>query len=238
MIDKENFSIEHINQIKENKRVDVNLLERSIYAFGLLEALVKVDMPFIFKGGTCLMLLLNRPRRLSTDIDILVPPGTDVDKDLEVIKQMFDVACLFDAYESFEDISKTYYSTVKTEIEYRGKNILPEDALMDTIESAACVAGRGKYGTEYNKYSAVMKNLTNHIYDGKFSGEIAAVLACKVMYIAACVLKNQAPVKIENPETYLNENISKSKYGKLSYLRKYNAEAFACLVETIKLLGE
>ena len=345
MIDKENFSIEHINQIKENKRVDVNLLERSIYAFGLLEALVKVDMPFIFKGGTCLMLLLNRPHRLSTDIDIVVPPGTDVegflnaaseifpfkkkdkqirkgknniekvhykfiydspvqnkefyilldilyeenhyekviekpiaseilvttdpllkvtvptvdcilgdkltafaphttgiefdvDKDLEVIKQMFDVACLFDAYESFEDISKTYYSTVKTEIEYRGKDILPEDALMDTIESAACVAGRGKYGTEYNKYSAVMKNLTNHIYDGKFSGEIAAVLACKVMYIAACVLKNQAPVKIENPETYLNENISRSKYGKLSYLRKYNAEAFACLVETIRLLGE
>lgn len=30
MIDKENFSIEHINQIKENKRVDVNLLEHSV----------------------------------------------------------------------------------------------------------------------------------------------------------------------------------------------------------------
>ena len=162
----------------------------------------------------------------------------DEDKDLEVIKQMYDVACLFEAYEDFEAISKTYYSTVKTEIEYRGKDILPEDALMDTIESAACVAGRGKYGTEYAKYSAVMKNLTNHIYDGKFSGEIAAVLACKVMYIAACVLKNKAPVKIENPESYLGENISRSKFGKLSYLRKYNAEAFACLVEAIKLLDK
>lgn len=83
-----------------------------------------------------------------------------------------------------------------------------------------------------------MKNLTNHIYDGKFSGEIATVLACKVMYIATCVLKNKAPIKIEKPESYLGENISKSKFGKLSYLRKYNPEAFACLVEAIKLLDE
>ena len=162
----------------------------------------------------------------------------DNDKDLEVIKQMYDVSCLFEFWGNFDDITKTYYSTAKAEIEYRGKDISAADALRDTIESAACIAGRGKYGTEYEKYSAVMKNLTNHIYDGKFSGEIAAVLACKVMYIAACVLKNKPPVKIENPESYLGENISKSKFGKLSYLRKYNAEAFACLVEAIRLLEE
>lgn len=47
MNEKQSFSIEHINQIRDSKKVDVNLLERSIYAFGLLEALVKVDLSFI-----------------------------------------------------------------------------------------------------------------------------------------------------------------------------------------------
>ena len=343
MINEKSFAMEHIESIRSNKKVDINLLERSIYAFGLLEALVRVGLPFIFKGGTSLMLLLDKPKRLSTDIDIIVKPGTEVedfikqaskiipfkdykkqtrkgknniekvhyqffydspvykrefyilldilfeennyerliqknikneillteepylnvtlptvdcvlgdkltafaphttgirfgeDKDLEVIKQMFDVACLFDNKENFEDIRKTYFKTSAAEIEYRGLEISPEAALMDTIDSAACIVGRGKFGTEYPLYSAVMKSLTNHIYDGSFSGEIAAVIACKVMYIAACVLKNKEPIIIDNPNTYLDVNIGNTKYGKLSFIRKYNAEAFAYVVETVTLL--
>jgi predicted nucleotidyltransferase component of viral defense system len=37
-------------------------------------------MPFVFKGGSCLMLLLEHPKRLSTDIDITVEPGTPLDE--------------------------------------------------------------------------------------------------------------------------------------------------------------
>ena len=33
---KENFGIEHINELRENSRCDPAILERSIYAFGLL----------------------------------------------------------------------------------------------------------------------------------------------------------------------------------------------------------
>lgn len=36
-------------------------------------------MPFIFKGGTSLLVLLDHPRQLSTDIDIIVDKDTDVD---------------------------------------------------------------------------------------------------------------------------------------------------------------
>lgn len=47
-----------------------------LFAFGLLQALSEVGLEFIFKGGTCLILLLKEPRRFSTDIDIMV--GSDV----------------------------------------------------------------------------------------------------------------------------------------------------------------
>ena len=78
MLSVENFKKEHINRLRENSNCDPAILERTVFAFGLLESLVRVNMPFIFKGGTCLMLLLKTPRRLSTDIDIIVKPETDI----------------------------------------------------------------------------------------------------------------------------------------------------------------
>lgn len=49
---------------------EIQLIEKSIRAFSLLEALVRSGCPFVFKGGTSLMLHLNSSKRLSIDIDI------------------------------------------------------------------------------------------------------------------------------------------------------------------------
>ena len=66
-------------RLRKDTGADPSILERTVYAFGLLEAIRKVNMPFIFKGGTALLVMLEHPRRLSTDIDIIVEHGTDVD---------------------------------------------------------------------------------------------------------------------------------------------------------------
>lgn len=52
----------------------------------LLEGLAKSDLNFVFKGGTALMLLLHSAKRLSIDIDIIVPDKeTEFDSILEKI---------------------------------------------------------------------------------------------------------------------------------------------------------
>lgn len=53
------------------QRVDPGLLEKSIYALELVGHLVRYDLPFVFKGGTCMLLLLEDIRRLSIDVDIV-----------------------------------------------------------------------------------------------------------------------------------------------------------------------
>ena len=83
MLLEQNFSLEHIEEVRGSRKVDKTILERSIYALGLLEALARVGLPFIFKGGTSLLLLLDSPMRLSTDIDIIVEPGTDFEHYIE-----------------------------------------------------------------------------------------------------------------------------------------------------------
>ncbi|ANR70029.1 hypothetical protein AXF19_02830 [Selenomonas sp. oral taxon 126] len=71
MLLQENFTEAHIRGFRAESKRDPLLFERTIYAFGLLEALARSGLPFVFKGGTCLMLLLEKPYRLSTDIDII-----------------------------------------------------------------------------------------------------------------------------------------------------------------------
>ena len=53
------------------KAADSDILERSIFALGLLSALAQTDLDFVFKGGTALLLHLPTPKRLSIDIDIV-----------------------------------------------------------------------------------------------------------------------------------------------------------------------
>lgn len=79
MLSRDMYTGEYIQSLHDRTGNDPALLERVIYAFGLLEAIRRVELPFCFKGGTSLMLLLDHPRRLSTDIDIIVEPETDID---------------------------------------------------------------------------------------------------------------------------------------------------------------
>ena len=89
MISRDTYSMEHVNALREKYRKDPALLERVLFAFGLLEAITYTGMPFIFKGGTSLLLIHDQPLRLSTDIDILVKPGTDVDRYLKEAAEVF-----------------------------------------------------------------------------------------------------------------------------------------------------
>jgi hypothetical protein len=47
MLLRENFTEDHIRELQRTSHRDPALLERAVYAFGLLEALTKVDMPFM-----------------------------------------------------------------------------------------------------------------------------------------------------------------------------------------------
>ena len=74
MIDKRSRSIEWITEAASRIGVhDVALVEKTIRAFSLLEALARSGCPFIFKGGSSLMLHMNTGKRLSIDIDIICP---------------------------------------------------------------------------------------------------------------------------------------------------------------------
>ena len=90
MISKKNFEKEYIQeQIKKFPKVDPTKMEMTIFAFGLLDEFIRCGVPLIFKGGTSLLLLLDNPQRVSTDIDIIVPKGCNFDKIFDKVKKRF-----------------------------------------------------------------------------------------------------------------------------------------------------
>lgn len=73
MIHPDSRTLSWIEQVaKDNKIKDITLVEKTIRAFSLLEALARSGCPFLFKGGSSLMLHLDTGKRLSIDIDIIL----------------------------------------------------------------------------------------------------------------------------------------------------------------------
>lgn len=346
MIIQDSFAESHIRELQQSSRRDPVLLERTVYAFGLLEALAQVKMPFIFKGGTCLMLLMDSPRRLSTDIDIIVAPDTDLyaylnkasaifpfqkveeqkrvgknnivkrhfkftydspinnkpfyilldvlfeenhyaetvekeicndllltepeylevripsadciladkltafaphttgiplgaNKDMEVMKQFYDVLSLLDIFTGCKKVLPTYKSIAQAEIAYRGIDVSPDDCLWDTFEAAFCIASRGKRNAaEYPLYVRGIRDLRGHIYAENYSPEIAAIRAVKAMYVVMCLLTGNEYRRITDESKFIDRKITHLTLSSLNYLRKVNLEAYAYLIQLDEIFVE
>ncbi len=73
MISHESLTTKWLDHVSEaNRHADKILIEKVIRALLLLEGLSSSGLPFTFKGGTALMLLMNSAKRLSIDIDIIL----------------------------------------------------------------------------------------------------------------------------------------------------------------------
>lgn len=90
MIHPDSRTLQWIRKVAEDNDIrDLILVEKTIRAFSLLEALSRSGCPFVFKGGSSLMLHLDSARRLSIDVDIICPPGTVIEEYLNVYSREY-----------------------------------------------------------------------------------------------------------------------------------------------------
>jgi hypothetical protein len=82
---------------------DPGLLEKCVHALTLLGHLAESGLPFMFKGGTSILLHLPRIRRLSIDIDI-VSPAADAELD-RIVQRIGETAPFIRAEENQREAS-------------------------------------------------------------------------------------------------------------------------------------
>lgn len=161
-----------------------------------------------------------------------------VDKEMEIMKQMYDIYTLIDVIDDFIEVKETYKRFVQAEIAYRGQEITYEEVLKDTIRANACIISKGHSDKdEFPLYMYRANSLKSHIFSEKYSGELATIQACKVQCLAAYVLVNaEQMIKINQPENYIDAKISMKENNKMAYMKKLKLEAYAYLVESVKLM--
>ncbi|MFK7906880.1 MAG: nucleotidyl transferase AbiEii/AbiGii toxin family protein [Chitinophagales bacterium] len=134
MIDKDSLNIDWIKEVSsKNRKADPQLVEKVIRALLLLEGLVESQLDFVFKGGTALMLKLDSTKRLSIDIDIIVP---NIDDSLEVKLEGFLEAKGFTKVElhernAYSEIEKAHYKFFYTPIHQSGRT--EDNILLDIL---------------------------------------------------------------------------------------------------------
>ena len=160
-------------------------------------------------------------------------------KDLEVMKQFYDIGTLISEHKNFSHVLKTYKEVVASESSYRGLNLTPRDVLEDTIAAAVVIGSRGKTGkNDYPVYVEGIRGVGTHVFAERFSGEIASYRAADLIYMAACLMAEKPYEKIENFEEYADEQLSQDELKVLAKMRKAQPLKYAYLVKADRLLKE
>ncbi len=157
-----------------------------------------------------------------------IPYGRD--KEVEIIKQLFDIGHLFDIVDKVEVISRVFEQFAKTELEYRELDLSPKDVLEDTFQTGIVIGTRGKSGKgKFDELQKGIKNIRNFMFSESFHLERAMIPAAKAAYLTAVIKTNENELKkfsdpleiaewnIEQPfETRLNK--LKNQIQRLSFI--------------------
>jgi Nucleotidyl transferase AbiEii toxin, Type IV TA system len=155
---------------------------------------------------------------------------------VEIIKQLYDIAFLFDNIKNLEIVKRSYAKVVQEEIIYRKLNVSANEVLNDTWHTCFILAERNDKSEEFKHLQLGIRNFTNFTIS-KFSIEEAIIAASKVAYLTKVIKNNFEGVlqKYNTPQDIKDWLIETQDYNKLNKLKKNNPEAFFYWYQTILL---
>ena len=171
----------------------------------------------------------------------------NMEKEKEIMKQLFDVGCLFHLLTDMEVFKKSFTESAKGEIAYRPERKIQsvEHVLRDTIDTALLIARKDilKTKDEKAKHGEIRTGINqfrHFVFLGRFEILEAQVASAKAAYLAAIILTDQKDeLKIFSKEIPLTDYlITNPDYNYLNKRLKFVAEGEALFYwfHTIKLL--
>ena len=157
---------------------------------------------------------------------------------VEIIKQLYDVARLFDRIENLDITSKSFLSIVKVEMDYRDISDL-EEVYDDILQTSLLLATRGKEGAgKFDILQDGIKKIKSFIHTSNYHIENAIVDSAKAAYISTCIRKGVTKIEKfdDDMDAVLAMSIAPTLTTKLNKLKKVLPEAFYYWVKTSELL--
>ncbi|MDR2087057.1 MAG: nucleotidyl transferase AbiEii/AbiGii toxin family protein [Dysgonamonadaceae bacterium] len=168
-------------------------------------------------------------------------------KEKEIIKQLFDIGCLFNLLTDIEVFKKSFLTSAEEEIRYRSMQKIEsiQHVLQDIINTALLIARKDilKNEGEKNKLKEIntgINQFRHFVFDGKFEILEVQVAAAKAAYLAAIILTDyREDLRVFDSKTPLTHYlIIHPDYNFLNKRLKFIAkgEALFYWSQTIRLL--
>lgn len=233
--------VTNVRTEKEYILLDI-LYEESHY--GAHTHQIEITSPFLVTEGESINVIVPVAEAILGDkLTAFAPNTTGVpygrDKEVEIIKQLFDIGHLFDRVDNLETVSEVYDRFAKTELTYRElKDTRPEDVLKDTMETAMVMATRGKAGK--GDFAALQKGITNiknFIFSESFHLERAMIPVAKAAYLSAILQTGTKEIsRFTDPMEVAEWVIEQPFETRLNKLKKSTPEAFFYWYKTFELI--
>lgn len=169
------------------------------------------------------------------------------EKEKEILKQLFDVGCLFHLLTDMEVFKKSFMESAKGEINFRPERKIEsvDQILNDTIATALLIARKDILKTDdeklkFKEINTGINQFRHFVFQGKFSILEAQVASAKAAYLAAIILTDHKDgLKVFSKEIPLTDYlITNPEYNYLNKRLKYveSGEALYYWFQTISLL--
>ena len=205
---------------------------------------IPVNSLFILSEGEDVSVTVPLPEAILGDkLTAYAPNTTGIpygrDKEVEIIKQLFDIGHLFNIVNDVEVISNVFDQLAKTELKYRELDQLPTDVLKDIYQTGIVIGTRGKSGEgKFDELQKGIQNIRNFIFSESFHLNRAMVPAAKSAYITAIIRSNEKVLnRYSDPKEIANWNIEQPFETRLNKLKKSNPEAFFYWYHTFELMA-
>ena len=153
----------------------------------------------------------------------------------EIIKQLYDIAFLFDNITNLEIVRSSYNKVVQEEIGFRKLEITANEVLKDTWQACYTLAERNEKLEDFEQLQKGIINFTNFPIE-QFRIDQAITAAAKVAYLTQLIQNEEdgTIVRFTNPLEIKDWLIEYPEYNKLNKLKKNNPEAFYYWVIALK----
>ena len=174
-----------------------------------------------------------------------VPYG--IEKEMETMKQLFDIGCLFDEFTDTEVGKQSFSESVKSEIKYRPERKIEsaEQVLQDIIDTSLLISSivnlsKNEESLPLREINSGINQFKHYIFEGTFGLLEAKVASSKAALLAAMILKDyKDDLPKFSPQTPRTDYlISNPEYNFLNKRLKFVAEGEALFYwfQTLKIL--
>ena len=165
--------------------------------------------------------------------------GTQRDCSMEIIKQLYDIARLFEEVKDLGTTAKSFSQIAEVKLSYRGWGNNPQQVFDDIRQTSLCLATRGTEGKgDFAMFQRGITRIKSFMFRGGYLIENAIIDAARAAYVATLLEKGQTEIERYNsdPTFIASLEILPTLPNRLNRLKRQSPEAFYYWTKTSQLL--